>query len=251
MGNVFPIKTLKIQITNFIQKDFTDFYESHMLETFGSDALPQIKGYSHGILQNYRPWEYDKVMKYGDFKPDDVVLDTGAMHTYFCLFLAQSVKKIYATDSFYWAKRDYLAKQHLLSAKEWMEYIKDRGEGKVICQEADVTKLSYSDNSYDKILSISTIEHVLEHEKAIREMARVLKKGGKLLLTTEFNFLFDKKYSEEDDSYYRAYNYSSLCKLISCSGLKIRSSLIVENLRLRFLRPKKKVNAFICLEKPF
>lgn len=240
---------MKLQITAAINPGFKETYEQYMLREFGKDTLPPIPGKIHGIFHNYRLWEYDKVRRYGDFKKSDVILDTGAMHTYFCLFLAQFVKHIYATDNFYWAKRDYLKKDGLFFPEEWLNYVQEKGKGKITGQEADLLSLKYPDNFFDKILCISTIEHIVDHAKAMQQIARVLKKGGKLLLTTEFNFLFSKKYSEEDNSYYRVYNYKGFGELVKSSGLRISSPLIVENKRFRFLLRKKKVNAFICLEK--
>ena len=240
---------MKIQVTKEVNPSFKEAYERYMQHAFGKDPLPPIPGKPHGIFHNYRPWEYDKVFAFGDFKKDDIVLDTGAMHTYFCLYLAPLVATIYATDNFYWAKRDYLKKEGLFTPEEWLHYIEEKSNGKITGQEADLMDLHYEDNSFDKILSISTVEHILDHAKAMKEMARVLKKGGRLLLTTEFNFFFTKPYNEKDNSYYRVYNLKGLRELIRDSGLRIASPLIVESKRFRFLLPRKKVNAFICLEK--
>ena len=46
----------------------------------------------------------------------------------------------------------------------------------------DATKLDFPDESFDKIYSTHTIEHIPDLTKALKEMARVLKKGGRLLL---------------------------------------------------------------------
>jgi ubiquinone/menaquinone biosynthesis C-methylase UbiE len=41
---------------------------------------------------------------------------------------------------------------------------------------------------FDAIICISVLEHVFEYDKAINEIERVLKPGGKLLLTVPFGF---------------------------------------------------------------
>jgi len=46
----------------------------------------------------------------------------------------------------------------------------------------DATKLDFPDESFDKIYSTHTIEHIPDLTKALKEMARVLKKGGRALL---------------------------------------------------------------------
>ena len=218
-----------------------------MIEKCGEDELPNPHNAKHGIFHNYRPWEYDKVYKYANFKMDDIILDTGAMHTYFCIFLSQFVKKIYVTDNFYWANRDYMEKEKLFTPERWIEYIEEKGKGKIKGEKADIINLQYQDNTFDKVFCISTIEHVLDDSKGIKELARVLKKGGRLLLTTEFNFYIGKKYSEKDNSYYRIYNFKTLKELIANSDLKLNGSVIIE--KRNYLRLRKNVNVFMYLEK--
>lgn len=51
----------------------------------------------------------------------------------------------------------------------------------------DVTALKFEDNTFDVIVSSDVIEHTPDPRMAIREMARVLKKGGVLALTVPNN----------------------------------------------------------------
>jgi SAM-dependent methyltransferase len=234
---------------SFTNPEFKEHYENYMLARCGKDKLPEISRLQHGIFHNYRPWEYDKVYRYGNFKEDDILLDTGAMHTYFCIFLCQYVKQIYVTDNFYWAQRDYMRKERLWPPSQWMEYIKAKGQGKIKAEKADLENLPYHAATFDKVICISTIEHVRNDFKAMQEIARVLKKGGRLLLTTEFNFFFGKVYCEHDNSYYRVYTAKTLKELVVSSGLRLLGAAIVENKRVRYIRPHKKVNIFLCLEK--
>lgn len=46
----------------------------------------------------------------------------------------------------------------------------------------DATSLDFPDASFNKIYSVHTIEHIPDLKKALGEMARVLKSGGRLLL---------------------------------------------------------------------
>lgn len=48
---------------------------------------------------------------------------------------------------------------------------------------ADILALPWRDASFDTVISCETIEHVESPRRAIRELARVLRPGGRLLLT--------------------------------------------------------------------
>lgn len=48
---------------------------------------------------------------------------------------------------------------------------------------ADIQSMPWPDNSFDTVISCETIEHVPEPRTALKELARVLRPGGKLYLT--------------------------------------------------------------------
>jgi SAM-dependent methyltransferase len=50
------------------------------------------------------------------------------------------------------------------------------------CSVSDVRELPFRDGSFDAIYSMGTIEHFDETEQAVREMARVLKPGGRAIV---------------------------------------------------------------------
>ncbi len=53
---------------------------------------------------------------------------------------------------------------------------------------ADFQQMPFDENSFDILISCETLEHLPEPEKALKEVFRVLKPGGRLYLTTE-NYL--------------------------------------------------------------
>ncbi|WAC19652.1 class I SAM-dependent methyltransferase [Luteolibacter sp. SL250] len=57
-------------------------------------------------------------------------------------------------------------------------------EGPGVDFVADVSDLPFEAASYDIVLSTQVLEHVMDPQKVVSEMARVLKPGGKLFLTT-------------------------------------------------------------------
>jgi ubiquinone/menaquinone biosynthesis C-methylase UbiE len=57
-----------------------------------------------------------------------------------------------------------------------------------IDETADVTKLKYADNTFDYILCVNVLEHLIEPEKAVKEIRRVLKVNGKAFAAVPFLF---------------------------------------------------------------
>jgi 2-polyprenyl-3-methyl-5-hydroxy-6-metoxy-1,4-benzoquinol methylase len=51
-------------------------------------------------------------------------------------------------------------------------------------QVMDIQSIAYPDATFDSVISSETIEHVPDPVQAVAELARVLKPGGKLFLTT-------------------------------------------------------------------
>lgn len=49
---------------------------------------------------------------------------------------------------------------------------------------ADVQNIAHQDDTFDTVISCETIEHVSSPRRALSELARVLRPGGRLLLTT-------------------------------------------------------------------
>lgn len=192
-----------------VDQIFEKSYIEYMKSECGNDNINLPNSYLH----NFRPWECGKVFQYADLNSGDSVLDVGAMNTFFSIFLAQFVNKVCVTDNFYWAARDYM--KGIATPREWIDFIERHGKGKIVAESADIINLQYKNNTFDKIICISTIEHVIQDYTGIKELVRVLKPEGKLLITSEFNEKIGKDYSEIDGSYYRIYSPESLDRLLT------------------------------------
>ena len=79
-------------------------------------------------------------------------------------------------------------------------------------------KIPLKNNSIDYILSTQVLEHMKNPDKLFKEASRVLKKGGKMFLTT--NFLYEIHMAPYD--YFRFTKYG-LAALSKSNGLKIES----------------------------
>jgi hypothetical protein len=73
------------------------------------------------------------------------------------------------------------------------EYLRDgTGRGQVNAQgvrHEDVTALTFPARTFDGVISLEVLEHVPDYRAALRETFRVLKHGGRFVLTAPFNVL--------------------------------------------------------------
>jgi len=88
---------------------------------------------------------------------------------------------------------------------------------KKLCKEklvADVCNLPYKENFFDVVICSDVFEHIKKDKKAVEEIYRVLKKGGKLIFTVP---AFQYLYSSHDFAlkHYRRYNKLKLKELFS------------------------------------
>lgn len=63
-------------------------------------------------------------------------------------------------------------------------YAASRGVLGITWQVADIERIPHAEASFDTVVSCETIEHVPDPRRALSELARVLRPGGRLFLTT-------------------------------------------------------------------
>jgi len=123
---------------------------------------------------------------------DDVrVLSVGAGHEAVLYWLANRVQYVVATDMYGGVWQSHGAREGDESVLEDprqfapFPYREDR----LVFLKMDGTALAFSDETFDVVYSLSSIEHFGGLEgasRAVDEMARVLKPGGVLALATEY-----------------------------------------------------------------
>ncbi len=91
-----------------------------------------------------------------------------------------------------------------------------------VCK-GDACELPHSDAHFDVILSTDIIEHVGDDRRALREMRRVLKPGGRLLVTVPaFRILWGIQ--DEIAHHKRRYRKADLLKALEQSGFEVERS---------------------------
>jgi SAM-dependent methyltransferase len=89
----------------------------------------------------------------------------------------------------------------------------DKNRVDVICP---VTALAFPDESFDTILCTQVLEHVFEHDKMMKEIFRVLKPDGHIILTVPFAW----ELHEEPYDFFR-YTKHALRQLFETAGFEI------------------------------
>ncbi len=121
---------------------------------------------THVLHGNINVRMRESVMKMIDVKEGEAVLDAGCGLGYFLLKLQSSGAQLHGMDV----------------SPESVEYVK-----KHITPNAKVgavEDIPYPDNTFDKVLFCEVIEHVEDDAKVLREIRRVLKPGGRVVITT-------------------------------------------------------------------
>jgi ubiquinone/menaquinone biosynthesis C-methylase UbiE len=111
-------------------------------------------------------------------------------------------------------------------------------------QTADILQLPFRDASFDTVFSFETIEHVADPGTAAQELARVLKPGGVLFLTTPnylsvtglyrlYLRLTGRRYTEEGQPINNFVMLPRVIRWVTHAGLRIEEASSFGHYRLR------------------
>jgi ubiquinone/menaquinone biosynthesis C-methylase UbiE len=110
----------------------------------------------------------------------------------------------------------------------------DKNSVKKLSKEFDVklmkgNKIPYKSGSFDVVFCDNVLEHMKEPSKQIAEMARVLKKGGKLVIVTPDPSQTTSYFSNfwADQTHIRPYHRVAVENLLKTHGFKIARSKVV------------------------
>ena len=137
-----------------------------------------------------RYFEFDFVYSSLDIQGGNKILDISSPYLFgFCLSSKYQLEYNYINPD----KKD-LANVNSLSSKLSLK-------GKYITQLMDVLKLSFPNNFFDRVISISVIEHINGEgdSRAIKEIWRVLKPNGLFSFTVPVKKEFENEYRKRDE----------------------------------------------------
>ena len=176
----FPLRVCKLC-------DEVDWQDEVRLKLFDALGEPQIRQERHR-----KGWEWAQgvyaLEKMGLLHEDATGIGVGAGVEGVLFYLANQIRMVYATDiygdgSFV----DSTAYSDMLTTPEKYAKLPYRHDHLTV-MHMNGLKLEFPDNHFDFAFSFSSIEHFGGHEaaaQAVREMGRVIKPGGAVVLATE------------------------------------------------------------------
>jgi ubiquinone/menaquinone biosynthesis C-methylase UbiE len=123
---------------------------------------------THNDFSLWRLIEYPKMTEYLELETGDVVLDLGSGTSSYPLMLAREGAQVVVVE----LDRD---------RTRWQQAQADAGKagaGKILPVVADAGALPFRTAAFDRVTSVSAIEHMFDDAAVGREIARVLERGG-------------------------------------------------------------------------
>jgi SAM-dependent methyltransferase len=136
----------------------------------GSSA--KISGWSeHGLERRIE--EIMAALDRHPLPPGAAVLDLGCGSGVYCLHLRERGLAPVGAD---------FSPGMLSRARAALEAVEGLGAAPVVC--ADVLRLPLADNSFDGLINVGVLQHIEDGARALREMLRVTRPGGRLYIVT-------------------------------------------------------------------
>jgi SAM-dependent methyltransferase len=114
---------------------------------------------------------------------------------------------------------------------EILQAMKDQGEvpesARAETVKGDALDLPYADGTFDCVIASEILEHVLEDDRAIAELVRVLKPGGSLAITVprwlpeKVCWILSDEYHANEGGHIRIYRADTLRDKVLAHGLRL------------------------------
>ncbi len=108
---------------------------------------------------------FSNVIKALQPKKGEKILDIGCGIGFYANYIAKTGAKTYGID---------MSSEYIKQAKKYAKF-------KINFKVADANKLPFKNGFFDKVLMTEVLEHIPDYKKALTQLCRVLRKGGKLL----------------------------------------------------------------------
>lgn len=168
----------------------------------------------NSIAETYDSWYKTPLGRFADevethlafkfFKPEKgmKILDVGCGTGNFSIKLARMGACVTGID---------VSDKMLLIARE---KVKDMGLD-IVFERMDVYDIAFPDNHFDGVFPMAAFEFIKQPQRAFKEMMRVLKPGGRLLIGTihkdsTWGTLYEKQAQQDPDSIFRFADFKTL-----------------------------------------
>jgi len=162
----------KVDINKITTEEVQDFWENNPLCAAGIPFPTGSKDffeYYDKLREDIEPIDYSyQLHEYRDFK-DKKVLDVGSGNGYIPSKYSAEGAEVFGID---------ITKAGIALCEKRFEYLGLKGNFQV----ADAQQLPFEDNYFDCVCSMGVLHHVPNTEKAVKEILRVLKPGGRLIV---------------------------------------------------------------------
>ena len=81
-------------------------------------------------------------------------------------------------------------------------------------QQGSASKLDFSDDSFDVVVSFETIEHLFEQEEMISEIGRVLRPDGVFIVSSPNRPVFHEEYGSENEFHVKELDFGEFDELL-------------------------------------
>lgn len=153
-----------------------------------------------------------------NLKPGNVVLDAGCgLGRHLRQLATVPGLKIFGID------RSAGALSATMKSMEDMPYALSKD---YLVSVADINRLPFADASFDCIICSEVLEHIPDHKNAIKEMDRILKPQGTLVVSVPRYFaericwFISREYYNEEGGHIRIYRKKQLHKMLTGQGFK-------------------------------